>query len=725
MTDALLIAVRFYEGRYHGWGDWPPAPGRLFQALLAGSAEGASLPEPAGGALDWLERQAPPTIAAPHGLPGQAFSIYVPNNDIDSKLGRLNSPPLEYAVSEIRVEKRLCPILFDQHIPILYYWQLESSEDKNAAQICEIAKNLYQLGLGIDMAWADGSITSDTEAGDRLSTHGGAIYRPSGSGESNMQLHSYQPGFRQSLTDRFESMRNRFHTDGSGRQAKLIFRQPPKPRFVKIAYNATPRHFVFDLRERDAFFPWPLNQAALLVAEARDKAAEILSAGAPELRGNIERYLIGRGAIDSDKEARVRIVPIPSIGHVHVDMGIRRLAVYVPQTCPLRADDLEWAFSQVLWINTDGVIKFGLQRAENSRMAGRLEEPSREWRSVTPLALQSARRRRIEPSRIADEVKGGHERADEEKRAAAAVRQALRHAGVSTPAREVRLQREPFDRHGERAETFAAGTRFPKEALWHAAVTFTEPVTGPLLLGDGRYLGLGLMRPRESERGVEIFNIADGLSENSRPAIVAQAARRAMMARVQSSLGRGQRLPTYVSGHAFEGSPSHGRGTHRHVAVVVDLPRRRILFLAPTRLHRTGVSWREIAKDHTKMVSALEGMSLLRAGIAGCLSLTPTAIDLDNDPLFASARIWESVTDYDVTRHPHRLDNEEALKNDVTSELQRRGWPLPKSIDVLNVRLGSRGGLSGRLRLTFATAQPGPLVIGRSTHKGGGLFANG
>ena len=725
MTGALLISVRFYEGRYHGLGDWPPAPGRLFQALLAGAAEGANLPEPARGALDWLERQAPPTIAAPHGLPGQVYSMYVPNNDIDSKLGRRNSPLLENVVSEIRVEKKLRPILFDQQGSILYCWQIESSKDDNAAQICELAKSLYQLGLGIDMAWADGSITSDTEASDLLSMHGGVIYRPSDSGESNMQLHSYQPGFRKSLTDRFESLRNRFRTDGSGREAKLIFTQPPKPRFVKIAYNATPRRFVFDLREEDTFFSWPLNKVVLLVAEARDKAAEKLSAGAPELAENIERYLIGRGARDSDKEVRVRIVPIPSIGHVHVDMGIRRLSVYVPQTCPLRSDDLKWAFAQVLWANADGVIKCGLQRTESSRMAERFEEPSREWRSVTPLALQSARRRRIEPSRIEDEFKAGHERTLEEKRAAAAVRQALRHSGVNTPVMEIRLQREPFDRHGGRAETFAAGTRFPKETLWHVAVTFTEPVNGPLLLGDGRYLGLGLMRPRESAHGIEIFNIEDGLSENAQPEIVAQAARRAMMARVQHSLDCGQRLPTYVSGHEFEGSPPRGRGAHRHVAVVVDLLRRRILFLAPTQLHRTGISWRKISDDHKTMALALEGMVILRAGSAGCLSLAPTTIDSDNDPLFAPARIWESVTDYDVTRHPRRLDTEEALRVDVASELQRRGWPSPENIDVIKVRSGPRGGLSGRLRLTFAIAQPGPLVIGRSTHKGGGLFANG
>ena len=37
MERALLVAIRFHEGRYHGAGGWPPAPARLFQALMAGA----------------------------------------------------------------------------------------------------------------------------------------------------------------------------------------------------------------------------------------------------------------------------------------------------------------------------------------------------------------------------------------------------------------------------------------------------------------------------------------------------------------------------------------------------------------------------------------------------------------------------------------------------------------------------------------------------------------
>lgn len=302
------------------------------------------------------------------------------------------------------------------------------------------------------------------------------------------------------------------------------------------------------------------------------------------------------------------------------------------------------------------------------------------------------------------------------------MRQALRHEGVRAPAVEVRVQREPFDRKGARAEAFAPNTRFSRDILWHAAIEFAEPVKGPLLLGDGRYLGLGLMRPDDPAPGIVAFAIRDGL-EDSDALAVAHAARRAMMARVQESLPPREKIPLYASGHEEDGAPA-ADGAHRHISVVADLPRRRILYVAPHRLRRDGIRWRDISKDHDLVARALEGMDVLRAGKAGKLALASAAVDPETDPLFAPARVWESVTEYAVTRHRRRLDDGDALSADVAAELRRCGWPLPApgGIQAITVRRGSRRGLAGRLRLTFPTAQPGPLAIGRTAHKGGGWF---
>ena len=489
-----------------------------------------------------------------------------------------------------------------------------------------------------------------------------------------------------------------------------------------LSWSATWRHrLLFERRKGDAAFafaPRQLREAAALVHEVREQAARRLCDAALARVEDVERYLVGRGATDADKAARMRIVPIPSIGHPHADMAIRRLAVYVPQSCPLRTDDLAWAFAQAVWLDNDGVIAIELQRAdEGDVMAERYERAGRYWRSVTPLALGAARRRRIDPAHPTEDTKGAAERAREEARAVHAVHQ----AGVGTSQAAVRVQREPFDGHGERVEDFAANTRFPKEALWHVSLAFAAPLAGPLVLGDGRYLGLGLMYPADPMPGVLAFDIEAGLAGDADPALVAHAARRAMLARVQATLPRGQSVPRYVSGHEDDGSPARD-GSHRHVAVVPDLPRRRLLFFAPSLLQRSGVSWRQVRDDHAGLERSLEGMSVLRTGRAGRLVLAPLALDVESDTLFGPSQEWQSVSDYRVTRHRRRLTDNEALTADVISELDRIGWPAPSSIEVLSIRRGPRGGLSGRLRIAFAAAQKGPLIVGRTAHKGGGVF---
>ena len=107
MAGALLLVVRFHEGRYHGTGPWPPAPARLFQALVAGAAEGGAIPRSSGVALEPLEGLEPPAIVAPPARAGQSFRSFVPNNDLDSKGADLAR------VAEIRAPKQMRPWLFE------------------------------------------------------------------------------------------------------------------------------------------------------------------------------------------------------------------------------------------------------------------------------------------------------------------------------------------------------------------------------------------------------------------------------------------------------------------------------------------------------------------------------------------------------------------------------------------------------------------------------------
>ena len=484
MTRSLLIAVRFYDGRYHGEedgfvgdGGWPPSPGRLFQALVAGAAHGSTVPVGDQRALEWLEGLPPPRIAAPPALRGVAVPLFVPNNDLDAVGGDPGK------VGKIRVGKQWRPHFFDAEQPVLYVWDF-SEPVPDAERVCAIAHRLYQLGRGVDMAAATGTTMGCEEAQTALSLHPGTVRRPAGQGAVSVA----RQGTLASLIERHRRGRERLMSDEQG---KTLFRQPPKALFSHVGYEVPARRLHFELRRDGAFAPCPLGSAAVLVTSLRDAAARRLQGALPFRSEEIERLIVGRGASPQDVPRRIRITPLPSIGAEHTDPALRRVAVEIPAECPLPWRDVEWAFAGREPRDSAGrPIGGSLVSGDDAVMARRYVRPARVFRSVTAVALSSAARTDVGR-------KGGAGRRNDESRAVFAVAQALRHAGVRVRPESIHVQREPLHRRGVHAEAFADGSRFSRLAMWHVVLRFDTPIDRPLplVIGDGRFCGLGLMEP--------------------------------------------------------------------------------------------------------------------------------------------------------------------------------------------------------------------------------------
>lgn len=123
MEKLLLLQVHLLDGRYHGTGDWPPAPARLFQSLVAGNAVGATVPEDCQVALRWLESlRSSVQIHAPGVRVGRQFTTFVPNNDLDAKGGDPRR------VADIRVGKLVRPRYLQPDCPISYGWRFPVDE---------------------------------------------------------------------------------------------------------------------------------------------------------------------------------------------------------------------------------------------------------------------------------------------------------------------------------------------------------------------------------------------------------------------------------------------------------------------------------------------------------------------------------------------------------------------------------------------------------------------
>ena len=713
----LVLTIRLHDARYHGVGEWPPAPARLFQALVAGVGRGQKLGEEPVVGLAWLERLPPPVIAAPRVRAGHPVGLFVPNNDADTVGGDPER------LRDLRVRKQVSPRLFETADPLVYAWPIEG-DPAPAAAVVAAADELYQLGRGVDMAWAVGEVLDDDAWSTRLASHGGTVHRPEATGGRHALL-CPAPGSLASLVERHRAALARIRVEGERQDARTLFVQPPKPRFRAVDYGAEPRWSAYELRDAgDAtkLWPWPVERIVALTERLRDGAAARLREALIDQDEAIDRSLIGRRPGEERAlpvEQRVRILALPSIGHTHADRAVRRFAVEVPSGCPLRAGDVAWAFSGLEPAAPElDAARFVVVESDDRTMFESYCRTARRWRSVTPVALPVAvARRRIEPSRRADEAKAGAERVEEERRASRAVAVALRHAGVRAPLVAVTVQREPFASRGTRAEPFAADTRFAKERLWHVEVELGASIQGPLILGDGRFLGLGVMAPVSEPAALFGFALGGDRAAIVDPEQLVRAARRAVMSRAQQVLGD-QPLRTFFSGHDSEGGPARTEQSG-HLAVQWDPIAGRLLVIAPHLLDRRSPSSEE-QRELRHLAKALDGFIDLRAGRAGRFSLTRCA-ESELGVYATHARQWSSVRPYAATRHGRGESAASALAAVVIVECERRGLPRPR-VTVESLRGIAGRGLEGMVQLEFARAVEGPVVLGRTRYLGGGLF---
>ena len=718
MSWSLLIVARFHEGRYYGQEDgfndthgWPPSPGRLFQALVAGAAFGARLQMEDEQALKWLEGLDPPRIAAPAARRGRQVELFVPNNDLDA----VGGDPAR--ASKIRAPKSWRPYFFNADEPVLYIWGFEAGLTQ-ARRICVIATNLYQLGRGVDMAWASGYVLRPKEAAVRLASHSGSLRVPRGTGKTATPTR----GTLDSLVDRYQRKRKRLHTVVDKRNRRYtLFTQPPKASFAYTGYDAPSQCLHFELRGKNgSFVPFRLASVAPLITSLRDAAAQRLQQSLPTKYALLERLIIGRGAGPSDLAQRIRLIPIPSIGTEHTDLLIRRIMVEVPVDCPIRVDDLKWAFAGLpLYVpRVENELGY-LTSSDDSRMAERFMRQEAVFRSLTPVALSSVQRRRIGSAG----QKTAEERIREEQQAAGAIVQALRHIDIRARPTNIRVQREPFQKRGMRAELFADGSRFSKHGLWHAELQFRENVPGLLVLGDGRFCGLGLMEPIKNYSDIFIVNldVKRGIAPENGAMLVSYL-RRALMSLARNASGQVGRL---FSGHESDGRPD-SMGHHAHVFLAADGGARddlitRLVVAAPWIVDRTA---KPQPSEQRLFDTVTRQLSELRAGPLGHFTGLSARCIVDGDPLLGPANVWTSKTPYVATRNLKKRDDPvTTVKVNATTECRRRGLPTPAEIHVQEVETGPRGGKpTAKLKLVFDTAILGPVLLGRNSHAGGGLF---
>ena len=665
----VSIEVSLTKGQFDSDGQWPPAPARLFQALLAGCGTGAQVDDRALLVLSYLQKQPAPYVGAPESIEGR-----IPN-------------------------KRS----FDSRIPLLYIWRIDEDPTESLeTALAYVVSRLTRLGQSIDTAVAEFSVLSDEDVLERLREYSGQLYYPT-QGVSELALDVPIPGS-------LESLRRRFRASQvcSTNQEKSSL---PHAWFYPASYalNVPKRIYTIRLVDENSTAGLPIERVAEITLGIRDAAAKRLVDLDPSLNKLVEYRLIGRAQNNkptSKASDRIRLTLLPTYGKKNTDLSIRQLLVQAPITSGIEPDDVFIAFNGLElsfeFHDSEFIRCVLIQEDQQSLLKSYgFEGCYGSWNTITPIALPQ-----------------NHPRCERSDQALAksAVRNALRHANILSSVKSIKVQKESFLMKGG-ADVFST-SRFTKETLWHARIDFGGLVSGPIIIGDGRFLGLGLMVPIQTFPTVFAFNIVDGLEKRARALDITYALRRTVMARAQEVLGQ-ESLPPYISGHEPD-SPAPLKENSAHIAHVYDPLRMRLLIITPGLLsqHRKK---RDDSQHRKTLCEALDGFKYLKAGPAGVLELQPAPFDMASDPLFLPANKWRSVTPYRVTRHAKKTSAEEVLVKDLIQECQRRGLPKPE-VEVLKMQGVSKVGLEGQLQLRFNESVRGPLILGQSRHFGGGLF---
>ncbi|MGE0008576.1 MAG: type I-U CRISPR-associated protein Csb2 [Parvibaculaceae bacterium] len=756
MTLWFSIEVRFLNGRYHGRdGDtqpeWPPTPLRLFQAITAGALSGrwaAENREAGETALRWLESLgAPQVVLAPKAERLSPYRIAVPNNQADRHLAALRKGAhLDRLVAGEKELKVVWPRMLGR-APLIYAWEIDEASRGTAEAVRRVVRRLVVLGTGLDHAVADIRI-----AHERPVAADGIVSWPSGASPGE--------GTLKSLFERHEANLERLKS-GSLREHRPTVRHrravPP---------TGEDAHLLFVLRapagEDDALLPVAPEAAAVLAHAIRLSLADSFATAlrdrperapgtSPE---EIERLVIGRGAGADDTARRLRVSPLPSIGHEHSDGLLRRVLVSVPAGFPLPSETIRRALN-----NREINVALPRSHSLNVRLASvddddtpeqamlaRYRGPARVWRSVSPVLLPGRVSRR-QPSR--DAPNEARVRADAKRRHEEGIlfERALKHAGVDKVA-GFRLRRDPFGPHQPRAD---ANWRLPTSAndtkqVWlsgrprlHAEITFDEPRGGPLLIGDGRFLGLGLFRAVTDETlgrpEIARYHVdGDNRPRVERTVFIADVLRRALMS--------GGFPPPELSGHDEDG-PLRDDPAHAHAFFLPEDADDDGLIDHLTVYCRTGFSDRALERlrglQRLWNLALHHDIDLSLQAIGGPEAVTGFR------RLVGPSQVWRSATPYVMPRFGKRREMSAGrvflVRNQIRWEWSAR-FPgtLEPEVELLgppkrrNGRLISfdtirverdRGAPDKRgsfVRLVFPNPVVGPISLGRSAHFGLGLF---
>ena len=463
--STLRITVEWLDGACHAR-EWPPAPLRLYQALVAGAALHGRGDAGREAALRHLETLPPPVITAPAPERERAVTASVPNNDGDRVLALLakgergRARTLRKRSVTLRTRRRW---RFDG--AVVYDWEATPETAAHVDALAAMARCVCAVGLGIDLVVVraacserPGPVPGVRHVAHPFARHG---------------LDVPWPGAFAALERRYRAERTRI--------AGGVVAPVPEPARRSVGYRSdlerpVPATAAFALRAPDdtAFSVEGTRamEVAAMVRHAIGRAAH--RAG---LDARIIRELMGHGADGT----RIRVQPLPSVGSRRGDGRIRRVLL----VAGAGVDAADW--SDVL-VRLPGAplapapacpsVAMLAPLAGRDPVVARFLGVARRWTTATPVVLPGHDHRRGRP------------------RPQRTVARLLRHAGIAPGlVASVTMEPQPRLAGSEGAHRYRRPSHLAQYPCQHLSVRGTAPLAGPLALGAGTGYGLGLLVP--------------------------------------------------------------------------------------------------------------------------------------------------------------------------------------------------------------------------------------
>jgi len=514
----LVLDCRFVAHSYQGIRltnegreelDWPPSPGRLHQALMAVALGNHADSEPAvKGLLDslrWLERLRPPDIVASTLVDGSRTRprVAIPQNSPKGSALFENSTLLAPT-------QRATPVT-DDNLAVQYRWSLDDSSTLQEAPLYLPILEGMTAGLGY-LGRAEDRVEVEVSIADDLAT--AALTSCSD---------CWHPTVEQGDSDLWVTR--------AGTTAALLARHAASvaPRERKPAAQ---RHLHQQPYSRDSLAPrLPVSVAVFQLFSVDDDPDSPPLACDPEGAGRW-RAVLRDVAIDVAKDEsqwespelalelvsghpagktsrtnqpHLAFVPLPSFNATGTADGrVRRIAL-VGYALPGVANQAKEIYETIATLLDGQKVDLGNVPARLRRASGKhsqdkiwsqLVRSGRIWHSLTPVALV----RGFKVPKFAPD--GARQLSSNERyRLKLAewsnlLRDSLRHVALPEPlvtACEITLTASPLLSRTERAERYRPPGE--KAVLTHVRLEFSEPIRGPLLIGDRRYFGFGLFAP--------------------------------------------------------------------------------------------------------------------------------------------------------------------------------------------------------------------------------------